>query len=206
MAEAFIQLPSDGTGKKTRTKSKTVSSNVVHETYIVQGADPTYYIFVAAQALAANKYHLAFLNAAASGQIIRLRKLFFLNAQLAAVTGVGVQFDVRRISSISGGTTITPNPMDTADGALTNFTCVSAPTSVTEGVLLYSWFTNNDEIGLTNAFPTAMLQALGNAMPEGNELKELNCREGEGFTVKQITSTTIGSYAMLAVITKELLT
>ena len=202
MAESFTQVAPNSTGNKMRVRRRTVGGNVVDEQYVAQAADPTYYIWVPEQALAANKYHIAVLNTSAT-QVIKLRKLFLINAALAAVTGVGVKFDIRRISTITAGTAVTANPADTGDGALSGATVVSAPTSVTEGVLLYSWFTNNDEIGLTNAFPTAMLQQIISNVPEGPELKEINLRQNEGFAVKQITSSVIGSYAVLAVVTVE---
>ena len=202
MAEDFTQVSPNSTGNKMRTRRKVVGANTVHEQYVAQSADKTYYIWVPAQALAQNKLHLACLNTSAT-QILKLRKLFIINAALAAVTGVGVQFDIKRISTITAGTAVTPNPVDTADGALAGATVVFAPSAATEGVLLYSWFTNNDEIGLTNAFPTAMLQQLISNVPEGAEIKEIVMRQNEGFTVKQITNTTIGSYAVLAVITAE---
>lgn len=202
MADDFTQVAPNSTGNKMRTRRRVVGANTVHEQYVAQAGEPTYYIWVTPMALAANKLFLSFLNTAA-GQIIKLRKLFFINAQLTAVTGVGIQFDVKRISGISGGTAITPNPVDTGDGALSGVTCVHSATSATEGVLLYSWYTNNDEIGLTNALSMAAVQAMFSAQPEGPEIKELNMRQNEGFCVKQITSSTIGLYGLLAVITVE---
>jgi hypothetical protein len=202
MPESFVQLPADSTGKKLRTRQRVIGSNTVQEQFVAQSAEPTYYIWVAPVAPAANKYFLACLNTAA--QPVKLRKMFLINAQLTAVTGVGLQFDVRRISSITAGTGVTPNPADTVDGAIASFTCVHAPSAVTEGVLLYSWYTNNDEIGLTNGFPSSFLQSLISMQPEGAELRELTLNQNEGFCVKQITSSTVGSYGVLAVVTKDI--
>lgn len=202
MAESFIQLPADGAGKKLRTRQRVVGANTVQEQYVTQAADPTYYVWVPPMALAANKYFLAVLNTGA-GTVVKVKKLFLINAALTAVTGVGVQFDIRRISSITAGTAVTPNPADTNDGAIANFTCVHSPTAVTAGVLLYSWYGNNDEVGATNAFPTATIQSLISLQPEGAEIKELNLNNGEGMCVQLITSTTVGSYGVLAVLTKE---
>lgn len=202
MAESFVQLPADGAGKKTRTKEETIAGHQVHTSYVTQAADPTYYIYVPPMALAQNKFFLSLLNTSAT-QIVKLRKLFLINGQLAAVTGVGIQFDIKRISAIAGGTAVTPNPADTIDGALSGVTCVHSATSNTEGVLLYSWFTNNDEIGMTNAFPSSLIQSCISTQPEGSEIKELNLRQNEGFCVKQITNSTIGAYGVLAVVTRE---
>lgn len=35
MAESFIQLPGDGSGKKTRSRNRTVSGNSIHEQYVI---------------------------------------------------------------------------------------------------------------------------------------------------------------------------
>lgn len=201
MADSYLQLPADGAGKKLRTRTRVQGPDTVHEQAVFEGASPTYYIWVTPMATAQNKYLLALLNTGT--QVVRVKKLFLINAALTAVTGVGMQYDVKRSSTITGGTAVTPNPADTADGAVSGLTCVHSPTSVTEGVLLYSWFTNNDEVGATNAFPSNYLQALGNIQPEGPEIRELTLRQNEGCTVKQITSTAVGIYGVLAVITVE---
>jgi hypothetical protein len=48
-----------------------------------------------------------------------------------------------------------------------------------------------------------MLQAGINWLPEGSEVQEIRLREGEGITIKNITSTTLGSYAYLIVFTVD---
>lgn len=202
MADSSIGLPADGPGKKIRTRTRPQGVDTVHEQAYFSAAMPTYYVWVTPMAMAGNKHFLTLLNTSAT-QLVKVRKLFVINAALAAVTGVGLQFDVKRCSALTGGTAITPNPVDTADGALTGLTCVHTPTTVTEGVLLYSWYTNNDEIGATNGFPSSYIQALGNIQPEGPEIREVTLRQGEGMTVKQVTATTVGSYGVLAVLTTE---
>lgn len=162
--------------------------------------DPTYYIYVPPMALAANKIFLALRNTDATP--VKVRKLFLVNAALTAVTGVGVQWDIDDISAITAGTAVTPKPTNSADGALPNFTCVHSPTSVTKDFTWFSWYTNNDEIGLTGGFPQATIQALGNVLVEGAKLKDITLNNGEGVCLKQITSTTVGSYGVIAVVTR----
>lgn len=204
MAESYVQVATDGSGKRVRTRSRLVNAVTVEEQYIAMAADPTYYVWVVATACATNKYFWASRNNSATN-VIKLRKLFLCNATTTAVTGTPIQFDITRSTTIVGGALTSPNPMDTNDGTLTaaNFTSVSGPSSVTQGVTLYSWYTNNDEIGVTNAFPTATIQAGISLSPEGNEIKELVLRNGEGVCVKQITNSAVGQYALLAVITVE---
>lgn len=201
MPESFVALPADSTGKKLRTRQRTVGANTVEEQYMALASDATYYLWVPSLVNAANKYYIALLNTAA--QVLKVRKLFLCNSSLAAVTGIGIQFNLIRISAITGGTAITANPVDTTDGALTGYTAVYAPTSVTAGVTLFSWFTNNDEVGLTGGFPQATIQALTSLLPEGPEIKELTLNQNEGIALQQITSSVAGNYGVLAVVTKS---
>lgn len=161
--------------------------------------DPTWYVWVEPQACAANKYFLALLNTGA--QVLKLRKLYLQNAALTAVTGVGLRFNVGRVTAIGGGTAVTPQIMDSSDAALTGLTCVHTATGVTDGPVLFGWFTNNDEIGLTGGFPQATIQGLISLLPEGGEIKEITLRQGEGVCLKQITASTVGSFGALAVLT-----
>jgi hypothetical protein len=200
MPENYVQVPADSTGKKLRTRERTVASQTVQEQYVALAADATYYLWTPSLVNAANKFYMAFLNTGA--QVIKVKKLFLCNSSLAAVTGIGIQFDLIRISAITAGTAITANPVDTTDAALTGYTCTYAPTSVTAGITLFSWFTNNDEVGLTGGFAQATIQALNSILPEGPEIKELTLNQNEGFALKQITSSVAGNYGVLAVITK----
>jgi hypothetical protein len=213
MPESYIGLPVDAfTGKKFRARERTVGSTTVLEQSISPAPSPTYWVWAPAQACAGGKYFLAFLNAVASGQYLTVKKLFIVNAQLAAIVSgvtpstVGqIQIDVRRITAIVAGTAITANPIDTVDGALTNYTAVYSPTTCTDSTLLYSWFTNNDEIGVTGDIWMAIVEQFASSLAEGDfgEFKEFEVGPGEGFAVKMITNYTLGQFGVLAVLTKE---
>lgn len=166
-------------------------------------APPTFYAYAPPVVCAQNKHVLSILNNAGSGQTLRLKKLFLINGQLAAVAGVALQYDVKKISACSGGTVITPLATDSADMPLTAVTALSAPTAVTEGALWFSCFTNNDEVGATGAFFQQTLQAGLNLIPEGLEVKEIALRPGEGATLKQITSSALGLMGALAVLIRD---
>lgn len=203
MAEGVVQVPPDSTGAKLRTRTRTVGANTVHEQAFWPAANPTWYVWSGSAACAASKHFLSFLVNAGSGQIFKVRALYLINTAATATTGVAVEFDIKRCTAVSGGSVITPQAMDSTDTAIANVTVQTAPTTVTEGAVLFPWFTNNDEIGVTNAFPTSIQQAGINMVPVGNEIKEPVLNAGEGITVKQITSSTVGSFGVLMVVTKE---
>ena len=147
-------------------------------------------------AFAQNKHHISIFNAADSTNIIRLERLHFVNLSLAAVTGVGIRFDVKRTTGQSGGTALTSTPYDTADLSRLNTSKVRVATGATivEGALRYPVVTNNDEIGLTAATQPGLLSRVNVFTSEGN-VKRGVLRPGEGLTVKQITNSTVGSFA-----------
>lgn len=215
MPESYVALPVEGwhsAGKKFRAKQRTVGANTVQEQSITPAGSPTYWVWAPAQACAQNKYFLAFLNNVGSAQYLTVKKLFIVNAQLTAITSgvspstVGqIQINVERITAVTGGTALTANPLDTGDGALTNYVAYSTATGVTDSTLLYSWFTNNDEIGLTGDIFLAMFEQAASNLAEGEfgEFKEFEVGPGEGFAVKMITNYTLGQFGALAVLTKE---
>ena len=144
------------------------------------------------------------MNAAGSGKVVSIRKLYHINLALAAITGVAVRFDVKKATAASGGTAITPVSCDSDNPAFPGTVVVSTgTTSVTEGAILYPLTTQNDEITAANTAVANYLMAMTNMQPEGPEIQEFRLRPGEGFTVKQITSSTVGSFAWFAVVTVD---
>lgn len=202
MPESSIQLAPDSTGKKLRTRTKTILGQEVHEQAVYQTALPTFYAIADAVAFAANKHHIALFNGVGSGKMVSIRKVFHINLSLSAVTGVAVRFDVKRSTAQSAGTAITPVATDTDDTLPAGITVATGAT-VTEGALLYPVTTQNDELTAANTAIANYLMQATNLQPEGVEIKELRLRPGEGMTIKQITSTTVGSFAWLVVFTVD---
>jgi hypothetical protein len=202
MAESFTQVPPNSTGNKMRTRSRVIGADTVHEQAVFNAAMPTYYALADAVAFAANKHHISIFNASGSNQLVAIRKLFHINLSLATVTGVALRFDARRSTAQTGGTAITPISADTTNPTLANVTVATGAT-VTNGGLLYPITTQNDELTAANTAIANYLMQLGNLAIEGVESQELRLRPNEGFTVQQITSTTVGSFAWLMVFTVE---
>ena len=202
MAESFTQVPPNSTGNKMRTRSRVIGADTVHEQGVFTAALPTYYALADAVAFAANKQHLSIFNNAGSNQIIAIKKLFHINLSLSAVTGVAVRFDVKKTTAQSVGTAITANSADSTNPALSGVQIATGAT-VTEGAILYPITTQNDEITAANTAIANYLMQFGNLALEGVEQQEYRLRPGEGMTIKQITSTTVGSFAWLMSFTVE---
>lgn len=202
MPDSFTQVPPNSTGNKMRTRSRVVGSDTVHEQAVFQGALPTYYALADNVAFAANKQMISLYNAAGTGKLVVIKKLYLINLQLSAVTGVAVRQDVKRFSvAHSAGTAVTPVPCDSINPALPAGVTVKTGATVSDVTLLFPLTFANDEVGATQAFPSVQLQAGINWLPEGIEIQEIRLREGEGVTVKNITSTVIGSFAYMFVFT-----
>jgi hypothetical protein len=203
MAESYTQVPPNSTGNKMRTRSRLVGADTVHEQAIFTAAMPTYYVLADAVALAQNKHHLALFNGVGSGVMLCVKKLFQINLSLAAVTGVALRFDIKRSTAQSVGTAITPQTMDSANAALPAQVACATGATVTEGGLLFPFTTQSDEIAAANTAVANFLTQYNNLILESTEMQELRLREGEGMTVKQITSSTVGSFAWLLAFTAE---
>jgi hypothetical protein len=201
MAETFVQLPPDSSGKKLRTRTKLILGETVHEQAVYHTALPTFFATADAVALAANKDHVSILNGSAD-KMVTLRKLYQVNVQLASVTGVALRFSAFRSTAQSAGTAITPQTADTDDTVPAGIVVATGAT-VTNGGLLFPYVTQNDEMTAANTAVANYLTQYNNLMFESSEIKELRLRPSQGFTIQQITSNTVGSFAWIAVFTVD---
>ena len=200
MADGFVQLPADGSGKKLRTRDRGTAG---HDQYVALAGAETWSAYADAVAHAQNKHHLTIFNGTGSSKVIRVKKLFAVNLQSAAVTGVIERFDIKRATASSAGTVITPVAHDSTNAALPSAVSVRTGATVTEGSLFWPWVTSSEEETPVPALSKALFQQAVNIIPEGPEVQELVCREGEGITVKQITAATVGSFGWIVVFTAE---
>lgn len=201
MAESYIQIPSDGTGKKVRTRQRVIGGNTVEEQYVVAGALPTFYAYYAPTVGATNKIIAAIWNGS-STEIVKIRKGFLIQSTAAAVTGVQVQFDaIRRSTTHTGGTAVTAVPVDTADTLPANITMAgNGPTAGTAAATYFSYFTNNDDNLLGSTTNQTLLQ-MNSVFPEGPEIKEVTLRPSQGLTITHVTNSIVTSWGFLLVFT-----
>lgn len=159
---------------------------------------PTYYFYTGLAAGAANQRLIDLFNASGSGKLVKVKKLF-MQCNQAAITGVGLQYDVIRTSAVgTGGTGLTGRAADTTNPAIPAQVTARARATggATESHILFPLGVDPEETR-----PGAGLMGMINWMPEGMNLQELVLREGEGILVKQITSNTAGIMGCIIVAT-----
>lgn len=172
------------------------------ETGHIWGTAPTW---VAATGLSANvaaarTTFVDLFNASGSGVKLAVHGIFIVPA-LAAVTGVGMTWEVIRTTAVgTGGTTVTPRPMDTANTALPGgVTCRLKPTggATTNYVMLYPQGSSEETSPYAGLASTLNhLGVVGDPV-----LQDLVLREGEGLKIDQTTNSAVGSTSIVIVFT-----
>lgn len=158
----------------------------------------TYRAVVAGATFAATKHMLGLFNGAGSGRVLRVKRIWQLNNQTAAVTGVLTTMEVRRTSSQSGGTAQTPIKMDTASESMPGqVLCATGPTAgLTSDAAYMRYMWSNDEPTAsalssdeTETIPllSCIFDATGDA-----DVEPLTLREGQGVSLYHPGSTAVG--------------
>lgn len=191
MAESIVQV-TEGVGKKFHTWSRVVSAQTVEQQFVLPGefVYATYTVVASLISVATAADHLLQIMAGASLNV-RIRRIYV--RQAAAVTAASSSgIDVVRLTTAgTGGTAVTPRPLDTADAAA-GCTAQTLPTAKgTEGSIVLE-----DRIGLIQTQPvvdTAKMEwrQSPNAKPliipagvaNGIAIKNLNANAGASVTI-----------------------
>lgn len=166
----------------------------------LQDTLPTWYFWSGFVAGAANRKHLELFNAAGSGKIVRVRKIF-IQSNMAAAVHVPQQWNCDRSSAVgTGGTAITGRPADSANTALpAQVTCRAGPTGgATQTYTLFSLGVNGEETLAGHA-----ILPMINWVPEGPNIQEITLNEGQGCYVQQITNSITTTWGVLFVASVE---
>lgn len=204
MAESFTTLAKESTGNKLRENTKTINANVVNEQSEFQTARQTYLVIAADCAFAASKHHLSIFNGVGSGKVIRISKLFMTNMLLNVTVSGGVRrLDVKKATVVSGGTDLTPVKHDTINDDIPAQILIKTGATVTDGALLFPLIFPDDEMLLTQNSMAQQIFSGINWIPEGLEIQGFTLNEGEGVTIKQITSSVVGVTTWIVAFTLE---
>ena len=154
---------------------------------------------------AANKYLATLFNTSATRRVV-VHSVYVFNWNLTAVTGVILQGELWRLTARTAGTGVTAVARDTADTLSSGIACDTGSTSVTDSSLLRRLVYSAEEakigaLTLESVTSTADQWALAYKKEAGQ--KGITLRQNEGLSVKNITSSTVGTVSVVVIFTDE---
>ncbi len=146
---------------------------------------------------AASQHMLTVFNPASSGKILRVYRIWVENNQITAVTGVTPILKIFRCTASSGGYTLVPQSYDTTNTALGTVTCTSKGTVTTSSLFRNCPISTDEGVVNTGTMDEWMsftpIYELWNGGTRNTALDQIVCREGQGITIQNSTSTTVGT-------------
>jgi len=108
-------------------------------------AESYYTLSVPGVSFILNKCIIGMYNGVGSGRVIRLKRIWMLNNQTTAVTGVGVVMELQRFTTASGGYAVSPIKHDSANPVLPAQLVFSTNPTFTKDVTMRRVFWSSDE-------------------------------------------------------------
>jgi len=144
--------------------------------------------------LGANKSLLALFNGVGSSNVLKVNRIWLLNNQLAAITGILVTLELRLITAHTIGTLVTPAKSKLASPNLDANVVSSMGATVTETSLFRRIVWSADEPAQTeNTMDTLELMPSINIIWDsgysGSSVESLILNAGQGVHIKCVTST-----------------
>lgn len=154
----------------------------------------TYTLSATGITLAANKALLGVFNGSGSGRVVRVYRVWVLNNQVTAVTGVVGVLELRRITTGSGGTAISPVQHDSNNESFPAQIVAASNMSVTTGDLIIRSFWSSDEpqagtISIDEIQTVPAMNLVFDTAYSGTNVEPIVLREGYGLALMNITST-----------------
>jgi hypothetical protein len=202
VTRSFIQLPPDGAGKSLLTEldaSNHVQILRLHE-------PPSFYAIYDRIAPAANKYMATLWNGAA-GRLVRVHRVVVFNWNWTAVTGVILEQYLARIIARTIGTVVTPRALDTNDALTAGIAADTNSTTVTEDHIIRRHAASAEEVKIG---ALTLENVLGVPWPDAGQafgavsgMKPITLRSNQGVTIRNVTSSTIGTVSYVIEFTDE---
>lgn len=164
-------------------------------TYIVPYQRPSFISNASTVAIGNNKSMISILNT--STKIVRLERIYLVNNQTTAITGVISNFQFHRITSHSAGTLITAEAFDTNDSLDSGVTIRTGATVSGEGAILKRVVYSSDEWGVGASDNESLHNIQQQIMPifqSGLFFKPYILRQNQGFHIKHTVNSTIGNF------------
>jgi hypothetical protein len=164
----------------------------------------TFSVVSTATTVGNNKSMLAIQNTGTS--VVRIREIWIINDQTTAVTGVAGSFQVLRIASFTGGTSLTIGAFDSTDTLPSGITAATGATVSTETTLLRQGVWSTDEWGPGTADTESFDHAIQNTEPFWKQTpggKAITIRQNQAVHVKFATNSTAGAFNIRLIFTTE---
>jgi hypothetical protein len=165
---------------------------------------PTFTVLSVLTAVANNKSMIAIQNTGTS--VVRIKEIWVINDRTTNTNGVIGTFEARRITSFTGGTSLTPVSYDTADSLPSGITAATGSTVSGESSLLKSLLWSTDEWGVKTTSVESSDHTIQNGVPFWKQTpgcKALTIRQNQGIHIKFATNSTNGDFNLCLVFTTE---
>ncbi len=150
-----------------------------------------------------NKSMISISNAPGSPVVIKIKEIYMVNDQNNAITGIVSNFNLKRFTTHSGGTAISPISNDTNDTLNANVTIKTGATISGETTPVFkAWKYSSDEWGIGAQDVASGDHSMNSIFPiyeaqPGS--KPITIRPGEGIHIKHIVNSTVGTFAFCIV-------
>ena len=165
--------------------------------------DPSFIAVYDRIAPAANKYMATLFNTSSTRKVV-VRRIYVYSWQIAAVAGVVLDQELRRITARTTGTSVTPVAYDTNDSLSAGITADHNSSAVTDSSLLRRILASSEEVSLVQGGPNPWTFASHGLQYEVNPgMKGIVLRQNQGITVKNITASAVGTVSYTFEFTDE---
>jgi hypothetical protein len=159
---------------------------------------PSYYLRFDRIAPAQNKWMGVLFNPAASGKILKVRRIYVLNWQ-AATNAQSATLDqyLARVSSLTGGTAETVRKFDTNDPNSTASAAHGGTSTQVE--MIRRFFASTAQINFSNSnwFNALAFAVNGGIFIAEGEISPIILREGQGLGIYNLTNSTSGGVSYI---------
>lgn len=147
---------------------------------------------------ASGKSMISLFNGAAATRVLRVYRMYHFNSNTSSVSGVLTEMRVNRISTSTGGTTITPVSFDTTNSALEGAVVAATGANNTVSALFRRYIYSNDEptVGTGTIDEFELLIPFACVWQEGygdSNMQALTARVDEGYEIKQQGTSAVSS-------------
>lgn len=153
---------------------------------------------------ATNKYMATLWNGA-TGRVVIVDRVYRLNWQVSAITGVLLEQEIRFITARTAGTSVQIQTEDSANTITSGIAADTGSTSVTEGTgargMIKRIFASGEELAIATAYTLPAISAHINdaqlAWYRKVGSSGLVLRVNEGLTIKNTTNSALGTVSYI---------